>query len=237
MTARPDANHKPNPRQGRVRGCVVGLAILCAGLNASVAQERPASVPTVRAAALPGLQSVIGELRRGGLVIYFRHGATDPIDHTDTEADMSRCDTQRRLSAAGRAQFVEIGKAFRVLGIGVGTVTSSPFCRCTESAQLAFGRHVPSDDLYFALDAGPVRTRQLSVDLQRRLSTAPPPGLNSVIVAHTANLREATGLWPGEEGMAFVFRPLPGGRFEAIAQILPGDWTPPKPARKAPHAG
>lgn len=212
------------------------MVVLGAGVHAAMAQESHSAAP-VHAAPLPGLQSVIGELQRGGLVIYFRHGATDPMDTTDAEADMRRCDTQRKLSGTGREQFVRIGQAFRSLGIGVGSVTSSPFCRCTESAQLAFGRFTVSDDLYFALDTGGAKTRTSSAELRRKLSTVPPPGLNSVIVAHTANLREATGLWPAEEGMAFVFRPLAGGRFQAIARIPAGDWILPRPARKAPHAG
>jgi hypothetical protein len=56
------------------------------------------------------------------------------------------------------------------------------------------------------------------------LATAPAKGSNAVIVSHTANLREAAGIWPKPEGVAYVFRPLPRGGFEAVARILPDEW-------------
>jgi hypothetical protein len=56
------------------------------------------------------------------------------------------------------------------------------------------------------------------------LSTPPAKATNAVIVSHTANLREAAGIWPKPEGVAYVFRPLPEGKFEAIAMVLPEDW-------------
>ena len=50
------------------------------------------------------------------------------------------------------------------------------------------------------------------------------PFSRNVIVSHTANLREAAGIWPRTEGVAYVFRPLPGGEFKAIAMVMPDDW-------------
>src|SRR5258706_14322846 len=87
---------------------------------------------------LAGLSSVLGELRKGGLVIYFRHGATDQTGANDETADLMKCETQRNLSAEGREQVTQIGKAFKALRIPVGTVTTSPFCRCKDTAKLAF---------------------------------------------------------------------------------------------------
>ena len=171
-----------------------------------------------------GLSSVLGELRKGGLVIYFRHGATDQTGSSDEAADLTKCETQRNLSAEGREQARQIGKAFQALRIPVGTVTTSPFCRCKDTAALAFGRFTVSDDLYFAIGTGAGETKQFAESLRRMLSTPPAKATNAVIVSHTANLREAAGIWPQREGVAYVFRPLPGGKFEAIAMVLPEDW-------------
>jgi len=174
---------------------------------------------------LPGLGAVLDELRNGGLVIYLRHAATDPSGPADEDAEIERCETQRNLSAKGRDQATRIGRAFVALGIHVGSVVSSPFCRCLETARLAFGHADIAGDLFFSIDADARQTRRLSESLRRMLATPPAPHTNAVIVSHTANLREATGIWPKPEGVAYVFRPLPDGRFEAVARVQPQDWA------------
>jgi len=171
---------------------------------------------------LARLDSVLGELRKGGLVIFLRHAATE--QSTREDADLSKCETQRNLSPEGREQAVRMGKAFRSLGIPVGTVVASPFCRCKDTAQLAFGRFSVEQDLYFALKTDAAETKRLADSLRRMLSTPPTGAMNTIIVAHTANLQEAAGLWPKPEGTAYVFRPLADGRFEALARIGPEEW-------------
>ena len=191
---------------------------------ATVLSSLPTFAAEPKEPMLPGLDAVLGELRSGGLVIYFRHGPTDQSGPGDAEADLARCETQRNLSAEGRDQAAQIGKAFRTLGIPVGKVTTSPFCRCKESARLAFGQFTVSDDLYFAINADAAETVRLAESLRRMLSAPPAIKTNAVIVAHTANLREAAGIWPKPEGVAYIFRPLPGGRYEAVAKVAPQDW-------------
>jgi hypothetical protein len=59
-------------------------------------------IPALAASAadrLGDLSSVLGELRKGGLVIYFRHGPTDQTGSSDEAADLMKCETQRNLSA------------------------------------------------------------------------------------------------------------------------------------------
>src|SRR5206468_3259908 len=89
-------------------------------------------------APLPGLADVVDDLRKGGLAIYFRHAATEQAGASDETADLDHCQAQRNLSAQGRAQAAQIGQAFRMLGISVSSVTTSPFCRCKETGELAF---------------------------------------------------------------------------------------------------
>lgn len=185
-----------------------------------------AVLPSVSGAddTLPGLADILGELRKGGYVIYFRHAATDKGGPNDEAADMARCETQRGLSADGRAQATAIGKAFADLRLPVGEVVSSPFCRTRDTAQLAFGRHRVDDDLFFAMTAHVDDIRRMTTALQRMLATPPTPGTNTIIVSHTANLREAAGIWPAPEGVAYVFRPMPGGKFEPAARVPPDGW-------------
>ena len=194
------------------------------------------SAPSVVAPATPGaagaedkpladLSAVLGELRKGGFVVYFRHAATEQSGATDETADLTRCETQRNLSSEGRAQAERIGNAIKTLGIPVGTVAASPFCRTKDTAQLAFGRLTVNKDLYFVISTDAAETKRLATALRLMLSTPPAPGTNAVLVSHSANLREAAGIFAKPEGAAYVFRPLPDGRFEAVARILPEEWT------------
>lgn len=120
---------------------------------------------------LADLSSVLGELRKGGLVIYLRHGSTDQTGSSEEAADLMKCETQRNLSAEGRMQATEIGKAMQALRIPVGTVTTSPFCRTKDTAELAFGRFTVSNDLYFAIGTEAAETKRITESLRRMLST------------------------------------------------------------------
>jgi broad specificity phosphatase PhoE len=173
---------------------------------------------------LGDLRAALGELRKGGLVIYFRHASTDQSGRGDAAADLARCETQRNLSAKGRDEAAQIGEAMRALRIPVGSVLASPLCRTKDTARLAFGRFAESKDLHFSIGADAREMDRLASVLRRLLTTPPSPGTNGVIVSHSANLREAAGIFPKPEGVAYVFRPLPNGKFEAVARILPEDW-------------
>lgn len=202
----------------------LAVALLLIVFSSVVAAQGTAN--KIEAKALPGLSSVLAELRKGGLVVYFRHGATDVSSGaSDEKADLARCDTQRNLSARGREQVASIGKAFRALGIPVGTVLSSPFCRCKDTAQIAFGRYTVDSNLYFAIGVGPEERAKLTQGLKQELSRIPTGATNAILVSHTANLQEAAGIWPKPEGVAYVFRPLPGNRFEPLAMVLPDEWS------------
>ncbi len=53
---------------------------------------------------LPRLDAVFDELRKGGLVVYFRHGLSEQSAATDEAADLKKCETQRNLSVQGSEQ-------------------------------------------------------------------------------------------------------------------------------------
>jgi broad specificity phosphatase PhoE len=208
------AEHRVN-RTGRFAASVLGLVALFSVLGAAAAAIEP---PTVDA------RSIAGDLRKGGYVIYVRHGLTEQVGATDEAADFSRCETQRNLSDAGRAQARAIGKAVKALGIPVGAVEASPFCRTKETADLAFGRHRVNTDLVFVMNSDATESKRLGAALRRMISTVPASRTNTVLVSHSANLREAAGIFAKPEGAAYIFRPLGGGRFEPIARILPDGW-------------
>jgi broad specificity phosphatase PhoE len=72
---------------------------------------------------------------------------TDPGAGDPPGMRLDDCATQRNLSAEGRAHARRIGEAFRKMQIPVGRVLSSPWCRCVETAKLAFGGAEVSEPL------------------------------------------------------------------------------------------
>ena len=51
---------------------------------------------------------------------------------------LNNCSTQRNLSEEGRKQAEYIGEFFRKNSIKIDRVLSSEWCRCTETAKIAF---------------------------------------------------------------------------------------------------
>ena len=81
--------------------------------------------------------NLINELKKGGNLIFIRHayapGGGDPNDF-----NINDCKTQRNLSNTGREQAKKIGSFFRVNNIPIDKVYSSEWCRCKETALIAF---------------------------------------------------------------------------------------------------
>jgi phosphohistidine phosphatase SixA len=81
-------------------------------------------------------------LRAGGVVIAFRH-ALAPGTFDPPNFRLGDCSTQRNLNDDGRAQARRIGEWFKQRSLQPATVRSSPWCRCVETATLAFGSAEP----------------------------------------------------------------------------------------------
>ncbi len=166
---------------------------------------------------------LVRQLRGGGFVIYIRHAATVPASDTDPQ-NLANCAAQRNLSDEGREQARRIGNSLRQLGIPVGRVLSSAFCRTVETATLAFGRAEQSVDLTSLPQAGTEAEEERRVSaLRDLLSTAPPPGQNTVLVAHLFNIQRAARVSIAE-GEAAVFQPT-GGGFRLVATVTADEWA------------
>jgi virginiamycin B lyase len=165
-------------------------------------------------------------LRRGGYVLAFRHAATD-FSMTDSTRDLNDCSRQRNLTAEGRRQARSIGREFRRLGIPVGRVLASPFCRTRETATLAFGRAVPSRSLVSAefFEGEPAGERQ-PARLRHLLARSPRRATNTILVSHNFAIDDATGQSLAE-GEAVIVTPGGGsGRgFEVVARLKAGEWA------------
>lgn len=205
----------------RLARAFLALAFLLAvmGGPAAAIAEDPSSGKEPRG------RDVINDLRPGGYVIYFRHSTSNPDQFDVDIMKPGRCETQRNLSTGGRRMARDIGLAFQTLRIPVGRVVTSPYCRAVDTAELAFGHHETSNALYFAIGMDKEQRNNQGAELRQMLSTPPPPGSNTVIVSHGANLKEATGIWPRREGDAHVFRPRPGGGFDYVGEVAVEEWS------------
>ena len=73
-------------------------------------------------------------------MVLIRHAITTPGVGDPPGFRLEDCSTQRNLTDAGRAHARRIGEEWRARKISIGRLVSSPWCRCLETAELAFKR-------------------------------------------------------------------------------------------------
>jgi phosphohistidine phosphatase SixA len=83
-------------------------------------------------------------LREGGHVVLLRH-AQAPGQGDPARFDIEDCRTQRNLSERGRQQARRMGALFAARAEPVERVLTSRYCRCLDTAQLAFGDRDPEE--------------------------------------------------------------------------------------------
>lgn len=198
--------------------CAAAMAALLLLAAPAAAQGNSSPEP---GHALEGA-ALVRALRGGGYTLYFRHTATDFSQHDRAMTGYAECATQRNLSDAGRAQARAIGEAIRALGLPVGEVIASPFCRTMETGRLMFGRAEPS-----TVVRGYEGTSPANADYARLvalLASPPAPGTLRMITSHGNPFRAVAGPPHLGEGEAAVLKPA-GAGFAVVARIRPGDWA------------
>jgi hypothetical protein len=167
-----------------------------------------------------GETAVQTQLKRGGVVIAFRH-ALAPGTFDPPEFRLGDCRTQRNLSEDGREQARRIGRWFKARGLVPREVSSSPWCRCVDTAQLAFGRFRVDP----ALGSPRGSTAQANALALQRLGqavvdAAARPGRFDVWVTHMFVLADLTGEGSASgEGLVLV-PGGPQGRPRVVARLM-----------------
>ena len=82
-------------------------------------------------------ENLINELEEGGKLIFIRH-AIAPGGGDPENFDINECGTQRNLDKNGKTQAIKIGNYLSRNKILIDKVISSEWCRCKETALLAF---------------------------------------------------------------------------------------------------
>jgi hypothetical protein len=201
------------------------LLLLCGGLcTAMVVHAQAASVPAPpERSSYPEARhrlqgaALVKALREGGLVIYFRHTATDFSKNDQAMLDFDDCANQRPLAEQGRADARAIGQRVAALQLAVGVVNASPMCRTMEHAKLMFGKATPNSTMR-EITSGEY------LGLKRLLEKRVPPGINRWLVGHGIPFRAVAGPPHLAEGEAVVLRPT-GDNWIVLARIAVVDWT------------
>lgn len=155
-------------------------------------------------------------LREGGNVVLMRHARTEPGVGDPPNFRIGDCATQRNLSAEGREQARRTGAAFQREGIRFDEVRSSAWCRCVDTAQLAFGRHTvwaPINSFFAGQGERDAQTRQVIAAARGLRAPA-----NWMLVTHQVNITSLTGEYLSM-GEVLITRPTPdGSRLQVLAR-------------------
>lgn len=156
-----------------------------------------------------------GKLKNGGLVVLMRHTSTVQKDNPLLR-DPS-CLKERKLSEKGKKEAARIGKMFAAKGVLIDKVLTSPYCRTTDTAKIAFGK-VQSAGFLAVLEALSREQAEANTDqLTQKISSYSGNG-NLVLVTHGPNIN-AVSFEIVEMGAFLVLQPMGDGEFEEVGKI------------------
>jgi broad specificity phosphatase PhoE len=151
-------------------------------------------------------------LAGGGQVVMIRHAITTPGVGDPPNMRLGDCASQRNLTDEGRAHARRVGEAFRGRRIPVARVLTSPWCRCLETAKLAFGTFgaaetwAPLGNLYGRSELRDDQVKAMKATLGERRT-----GGNLVLVSHGSTISAVTGINPDTAEMVIVTPQGDGG--------------------------
>ncbi len=175
-------------------------------------------------------EGLIRELRKGGYVIFIRHGAVQPgtIDNRTTGEWWKNCQRTQRTNATALPAAQAIGVALKTQRVVVSDVQTSEFCRAFDTG-VFLGLSLPTRNAALnAITAFESQRRSLADQaggIINLISTVPPSGMNRILVGHALSPTIVHPLFAHlEEGHTLVFKPEGGARFHFVASISPGQW-------------
>ncbi|RWB31228.1 MULTISPECIES: histidine phosphatase family protein [unclassified Mesorhizobium] len=154
-------------------------------------------------------------LRDGGHVVLLRNamvtGTTDPANF-----DIEKCATQVNLSTRGKQQARKIGALFGARAAPVERVLSSRYCRCLDTARIAF-RAEPEP--FAPLDLLKTDASEKAAQLEAVLTEIRgySGSDNLVMVTHLENIMALTGISP-REGEAVIVE-LQGDGLRVLGRV------------------
>jgi phosphohistidine phosphatase SixA len=154
--------------------------------------------------------------RQSGGALLIRHAATESGLGDPAGFTLGQCRTQRNLSDAGKQASQVFGAWLQAQNFKPDAVLSSQWCRCQDTARLAFGQFEdwPALNSTFAGQGDPAAQQKALLARLRVL----PQGRTEVWVTHQVNMTGLTGAYPSMGEGFLVDRQ---GRLLARAELAP----------------
>lgn len=203
--------------------------IFSASFQANFAQAQPNSL-AVTDEPYSLTDGIVRELRRGGYVIYMRHGTVQPgkFDTRSGKDWWKNCETTQGTGAGALPAAQAITNALIKQRISISDIQTSEFCRAYNTGVfLAVSAPVrnPALNDITAFISQKRTLADLADGIVNLLSTVPPPGQNRILVGHAL---PPTIIHPllayVQEGHTLIFKPDGNSRFHFIAALSPGQW-------------
>ena len=155
-------------------------------------------------------------LREGGHVVLMRHamsgGGAEPANF-----DIEKCATQRNLSERGKQQARKIGALFAARAAPFERILSSRWCRCLDTARIAFETE---PEIFEPLDppqADPAEKAAQFKALVAEIANFSGSD-NLVMVTHAEDIQALAGVSP-REGEAIIVQ-ADGERLRVLGRIV-----------------
>lgn len=164
-------------------------------------------------------EALWSQLQQGGHIILMRHAVTIPGIGDPSNFMLGDCSTQRNLSEQGRDDARRIGRMFREKSIPVADVWTSRWCRCIDTALLAFENAKTMSILDSIFNDDAKRAAEKTAEAMRVITRTGLKG-NLVLVTHQQNIQALVGesLSSGE---MLVTRRDQSGRLKLLGRLQP----------------
>jgi len=163
-------------------------------------------------------EALMDALKSGGYTVILRHARTDRSYNEVRDPVPVKREEQRNLNDDGIRDAALMGVVLRRYGVRFAEVISSPMYRCTETAEMAYGKPT--------LVTMVLRTFPSPPEQAALVAAAPKRGTNRLIVTHHFVIEtHVPGIKPGEigESEAAVVR-IVDGKVELVGRITLDDW-------------
>jgi len=190
----------------------------------------PANPFAIADESAPFSDTLIRELRRGGYVLFIRHGLVQSgsIDVRGAGEWWKNCAATQRLGPSALPQAQAIGAALRSQGIAFDEVLASEFCRAQDTGAfigVAAPKPTAALNANTAFESQKKTAAEQSTGLLQLLSAPLPTGKNRLLIGHTV---PATAVHPVlsilTETQTAIFKPEGNGRFLFVTTLTPGQW-------------
>ena len=147
------------------------------------------------------------DLAKGGKLIFIRH-AYAPGGGDPNNFNIQDCNTQRNLSNSGRLQAKQIGSFIRGNNIPIDRVISSEWCRCIETAIIAFDKYETKSFLNSFFSEKFAKNKIQQIKNLKKYIEEWKGNKNLVFVTHYVVIRELFGYAPSSGEMIISDRNL-----------------------------